>query len=135
MKSARFIPFIVALCLSGCATQPGLTLEHNVNVPKEFRSGNFSDEHPGYDEGNSAIERYANAYERGWAYCAARYANNIDLEDPSLPPGSGWVEEAYGFSAGYGDARDRIELLIRTYGKKKVSAYLQPFRVELPDGK
>ena len=124
-----------ALCLQGCATHQTLTLAHNVNVPKEFRSGNFSDEHPGYDEFNSTIERYVDAYERGWACCVARYASNINLEDPSLPGGSGWPEEAYGYSAGYGEARERIESLISMYGKKKVSAYLQQFRPQLSDEK
>jgi hypothetical protein len=120
--------FVTAMFLQGCATRDDLTLQHDVNVPKEFRSGNYSDEHSGYDQGNSTVERYVDAYERGWTYCVERFADNINLDDPSLPPGSGWPEEAYGFSAGYADARDRIESLIRIHGKMKVSAYLQQFR-------
>ncbi len=136
MKSAHFICLLAgALYLQGCATHQALTLAHEVNVPKEYRSGNFSDEHPGWDEGNSTIERYVNAYERGWSYAVQRFTRNIDLDDPSTLPGSGWIEEVDGYSAGYADGRDRIEMLIHTYGKQKVSTYLQQFRPEFQDAK
>lgn len=131
----RLLLLAIPLCLQGCATRQQLTLAHDVNVPKQYRTGNFSDEHPGYDEGNSAVERYVNAYERGWSYAVQRFATNIDLDDPSSLPGSGWIEEVDGYTAGYADGRDRIELLIPIYGKQKVSAYLQQFRPEFPDEK
>ena len=123
--------FIALLCFQGCATRQELTLSHEVNVPREFRLGNFSEEHPGYEANNSAVERYVWGYERGWALAAARYANDINFDDPSPAIIGGWVEEQAGGAAGYTDARDRIELLIRLYGKQKVSSYLQEFRPEL----
>lgn len=124
--------FAAALLMAGCATHQTLTLSHTVNVPKEFRAGNFSQEHPGYSEGNCAVERYVNAYERGWITAVERYANDINLDDPSTLPWSGWVEETEGGSTGYADARDRIQMLIQVYGKEKVSSYLQQFRPEFP---
>jgi len=136
MRTFACVPlFFIAVCLQSCATfQPqGLSLAHDVNVPKEFRAGNFSKEHPGYSEGNSTVERYVSAYERGWWVGVDRYASDIDLEDPSTLPGNGWIEEAAGFSAGYADARDRIQLLIHAFGKQKVSAYLQKFKTVSPE--
>ena len=62
-----------------------------------------------------------------------RYVEDIDFDDPSPLAMSGWPEEAYGGGVGYVAARDRIEQLIRAYGKAKVSEYLQQFR--LPDEK
>ena len=117
--------------LQGCAMHHALTLAHDVNVPIQFRSGNFSEQHPGFDPGNSTIERYVDAYERGWAYCVRRYADNINFDDPSPVAGIGWIEEVDGFSAGYYDARDRIGSLIHTYGKERVSLYLQQYRDEV----
>ena len=40
---------LLAIC--GCTgTVPQLSLAHRVNVPNEYRSGNFSDAHPGFSE-------------------------------------------------------------------------------------
>jgi hypothetical protein len=131
MKLFRSIfPLAGILCMQGCATHQALTLAHNVNVPKEYRSGNFSEEHPGYDEFNSTIDRYVDAYERGWNFAVQRYAADINFKDPDPVTGIGWMEEVEGYSAGYYDGRDRIESLIRAYGKSKVSAYLQQFRAD-----
>lgn len=116
----------------GCATHQALTLAHDVNVPKEFRSGSFSDEHPDYWEGNSAVERYVDAYERGWLIAVKRYADDINFDDPSPLVMSGWVEEAAGGGAGYGAGCERITRLIEIYGKQKVSAYLEQFRPCFP---
>lgn len=96
-------------------------------MPKEYRSGNFSEEHPGFSEGNSTIERYANAYERGWLIAVENYAENIDFDDPSPLVMSGWPEEALGGGVGYADGRDRIEKLIRKFGKEKVSTCLRQY--------
>ncbi|HEU6447185.1 MAG TPA: hypothetical protein VFV23_01950 [Verrucomicrobiae bacterium] len=119
----------------GCATHQALTLSHNVNVPKEFRAGNFSEEHPGFIEGNSTVERYVNAYERGWVLAVERFADNIDFDDPSPFVMSGWPEESFGGDSGYSDGCARIRSLIEIYGEQKVSDYLQQFRPELPEDK
>jgi hypothetical protein len=130
MLRYAFIFLVLAVC--GCAsTQQNLTLAHNIDVPKNYRAGNFSEEHPGYSEGNSTIERYVNAYERGWRYAVQRYANDINFEDPSPVSGIGWMEEVEGFSDGYYAAYKRIDQLIRVYGNRRISEYLQQFR--LPD--
>jgi hypothetical protein len=113
--------------------RPQLNLAHNVEVPKEFRSGIFSKEHYFYSEGNSTVERYVAGYEYGWAECVQRFAKNIDFDDPSPFIFGGWVEEQAGGSDGYWAARDRIEQLIRIYGEQKVSDYLQQFK--LPEEK
>ena len=124
--------FVIALCAQSCATHPSeLTLAHEVKVPKAFRAGNFSRDHPGYSEGNSTIERYVNAYERGWALAVERFANNIDFDDPSPFVMSGWVEETDGGDTGYADGCSRIRSLIDSFGKQKVSTYLQQFQSEL----
>ena len=130
----RYVSILVVVAACGCAgPRAGLSLAHNIDVPKEFRAGNFSQEHPGFSEGNSTIERYVNAYERGWCIAVDNYAKDIDFSDPSALVMSGWGEEAAGGADGYTAARDRIEELIRVYGKQKVSSYLQQFRI--PDDK
>jgi hypothetical protein len=79
-------------------------------------------------EGNSTIERYCNAYERGFRIAVQQYAKDINFDDPNPFIMSGWVEETDGGPAGYGAATERIEELIRVFGKKRVSEYLQQFR-------
>jgi hypothetical protein len=125
----RFSLIILILASGGCASpHPTLTLSHNVDVPKKYRAGNFSEEHPGFSEGNSTIERYVNAYERGFQIAVQEYAKDINFHDPNPFIMSGWVEETEGGPAGYAAATQAIEKLIRTYGKHKVSMYLQQFR-------
>jgi hypothetical protein len=128
MSRYAFIFLVLVAC--GCASpQPNLTLAHNVEVPKMYRAGNFSEEHPSYDEGNSSIERYVNAYERGFETAVQEYAKDINFNDPNPFIMNGWVEETDGGPAGYGEARERIEDFIRVYGKQRVSEYLQQFRL------
>jgi len=79
-------------------------------------------------EGNSTVERYVNAYERGFQIAVQRYAKDINFDDPNPFIMSGWVEETDGGPAGYCAGTERIEELIRVFGKKRVSEYLQPFR-------
>jgi hypothetical protein len=108
-----------------------LTLAHNIDVPKEYRAGNFSQEHPGYFAANSTIERYVDAYERGWLIAVQRYAKNINFDDPSPLQMNGWPEEVVGAEAGYAASRDRIESLIQIHGEQKVSELLNEYH--LPD--
>ncbi|SRR6266498_5115610 len=130
----RCLLTILALVACGCAsTREKLTLVHDVEVPREYRSGNFSKDHPGYMAGNSAIERYVDAYERGWLIAVQRYAKNIEFDDPSPLQMNGWQEEVVGAESGYTDGRDRIESLIRSYGKQKVSDLLNQYA--LPEEK
>lgn len=125
------ISILVAL---GCAsTRPQLTLAHDIDVPTEYRSGNFSGEHPGYMSGNSTIERYVNAYERGWLIAVQRYAKDIDYEDDSPFHMNGWIEEVVGGQTGYADAKDRIMQLIYHFGKARVSELLN--QLALPEEK
>jgi len=125
----RFAIIVLAFVAYGCAsTRPQLSLAHDVNVPKECRAGNFSQEHPGYDQFNCTIARYVEAYERGWWIMVQNYAKDINFDDPSPLVMSGWVEEAKGGGEGAAGARDKIEKLIHVYGKQKVSEYLRQFR-------
>ena len=125
--------FIIAV---GCSsTNQELTLAHDVGVPKEYRSGNFSKEHPGYFTGynNCTIARYVDSYELGWLTAVQRHAKNIAYEDSSPFHMNGWEEEALGGVNGYNDACKRIRILIQVYGKKKVYELLNEW--ELPDEK
>jgi hypothetical protein len=127
-----FILLLFVAC--GCAsTGQKLTLAHDIEVPKEYQSGNFSPEHPGYMAGNSTVERYVHAYERGWLIAVQRYAKNINFDVPSPLQMNGWEEEVVGAETGYQKARDRIESLIRLYGKQKVSELLNEYA--LPEEK
>jgi hypothetical protein len=108
-----------------------LTLAHVINVPKEWRVG--ADD-PGFPD-VSPIARYVAGYDIGWWLAVERYRKNIDFDDPSPVIVGGWVDEQAGGGAGYSDARDRIEQLIHTFGKQKVSEYLQQFQREFPDEK
>jgi hypothetical protein len=130
----RYLVIFLVFTACGCtSTQQKLTLAHHIDVPMAYRSGNFSPEHPSYMAGNSTIERYVNAYERGWLIAVQRYAKNIDFDDPSPLQMNGWQEEVVGAEAGYQEARDRIESLIHRYGKQKVSELLNEW--ELPEEK
>ncbi len=114
----------------GCASRrPSLSLAHNIQIPKECSAGSEDAAFPDF----GVAERYVSAYDRGWWIGVQRYVEDIDFDDPSPLAMSGWPEEAYGGGVGYVAARDRIEQLIRAYGKAKVSEYLQQFR--LPDEK
>jgi hypothetical protein len=109
----RYVLTILALVACGCvSTRQQLTLAHDIEVPREYRSGNFSKEHPSYMAGNSTIERYVDAYERGWLIAVQRYAKNIEFDDPSPLQMNGWQEEVVGAGSGYRDGRDRIKRLI-----------------------
>ena len=95
MLRCVFIGWALALC--GCTElQPALNLAHDVDVPQHYRAGNFSEEHPGFFEGNSTVERYVSAYERGWWIAVQNYANDINFCDPSALAMNGWPEEALG---------------------------------------
>lgn len=121
---------LIALVAAGCrstdnaSTRPKLTLTHNIQIPKEWSAGS---ENPGMPDCGTA-ERYVSAYDRGWWIAVQRYAEDINFDDPSPLVMNGWAEEAYGGQVGYGSALDRIEELIRVYGKQRVSEYLQQFR-------
>ncbi len=116
---------ILALAACGCAnTKPSLTLAHNIEIPKEWSAGSEDANFPDF----GVAERYVSAYDRGWWIAVQRYAEDISFDDPSPLVMSGWPEEAYGGQVGYGSACERIEELIRVYGKQRVSEYLQQFR-------
>ncbi len=131
MLRNAFIILVLALC--GCAsTRPELSLAyplaHDVDVPKQYRSGNFSKEHPYYMAGDSAIERYVSAYERGWWSCVRKYAHDIKHRDQAADSaGLGWPEEADGWTDGFLAASDRIQSLISRFGEEKVTEYLVQF--------
>jgi len=112
--------------------KPALSLAHDIDVPKKYRAGRFSAEHPRPGDGESAIERYVNAYERGWMTAVGNYMNDINHGKPLWFPVSGWPEEVAGGTDGYAAATERIDKLIRTYGKQQVSDYLQQFRDWVP---
>jgi hypothetical protein len=42
---------------------------------------------------------------------------------------SGWPEEAAGGADGYYYARERMEQLIRSFGKQRVSEYIHQFKL------
>jgi len=128
-----FLEMSVLAALGCASTRPQLTLAHDIDVPAEYRAGNFSDAHPGYMSGNSTIERYVNAYERGWLIAVQRYAKDIDYEDSSSFHMNGWMEEVVGGQTGYGDAEGRIMLLIQHFGKPAVSKLLNHWA--LPEDK
>ncbi|HTD67456.1 MAG TPA: hypothetical protein VK846_13090 [Candidatus Limnocylindria bacterium] len=125
----RHITFILlALALNGCVrTRPELTLAHHIRLPKEWSAGSNDPVFP--DLGMA--ERYVSAYDRGWWIAVQNYAKDIDFNDPSALMMNGWAEEAYGGAVGYSEGRDRVERLIRAFGRQKVSEYLQQFK--LPD--
>jgi hypothetical protein len=130
----RFAVIVLTFVACGCvSTREKLTLSHEVEVPSEYRSGNFFNDHPGYMVGNSTIERYVDAYERGWSIAVQRYAKNIEFDDPSPLGMSGWMEEVVGGDSGYSDGREWIQVLIRSYGKQKVSDLLNQYA--LPEDK
>ncbi|HTH45937.1 MAG TPA: hypothetical protein VMB21_00360 [Candidatus Limnocylindria bacterium] len=123
MKRYSSIFLIVAVC--GCAsTRPGLTLAHHIEIPKLWSAGGGSASSADPDPAG----RYADAYERGWWTMVRRFAQDINYDDPSPLVMGGWIEEAEGGQTGYVEARDRIEELIRVYGKPRVSKYLRQLK-------
>jgi hypothetical protein len=106
-----------------------LTLAHNIDLPSHWSAGSDDSGFPDF----GMAERYVSAYDRGWWIAVQRYVKDINFDDPSPLVMSGWPEEAAGGDDGYVAARDRIEELIRIYGKQKVSQYLRQFK--LPDEK
>jgi hypothetical protein len=124
----RFTFIVLAFVAGGCAsTHPSLTLAHNIQIPKEWSAGSEDAGFPDF----GVAERYVSAYDRGWWIMVQNYVKDINFDDPSPIVMSGWPEEASGGDDGYVAARDRIEELIRVYGKQRVSEYLRQFK--LPD--
>jgi hypothetical protein len=54
---------------------------------------------------------------------------DIEFDDPSPLVMSGWPEEAAGGADGYYYARERMERLIRSFGKQRVSEYIHQFKL------
>jgi hypothetical protein len=102
-----------------------LTLAHTIDVPAHWRGGSEQPWQP--DVG--PIHRYIDAYDRGWWTGVERYMKNMDFDDPSPLVMSGWPEEAAGGADGYYHARERVEQLIRVFGKRRVFEYLQQFKL------
>jgi len=129
MRTGQCAWVVLVLLLAGCAShRPELSLAHDVGVPQAHRRGNFSPEHPGYMAGNSAIERYVNAYERGWWACVRKYGHDIRYQlQPADAAGLGWPEEADGWSDGFTAASNRIQNLIANFGEQRVTTYLAQF--------
>ena len=124
----RYSLVIIVVTVCGCLnTKQRLTLAHDVDVPKAFRSGSFSKDHPFYfqDGSDCTIARYVLSYEYGWIAAVECFSTNINF-DAELNPlrMNGWEEEAVGAANGFDDASRRIESLIRAYGKQKVSEFL-----------
>lgn len=125
MSVFRFYFVILLWALCGCAsTRPKLTLAHDIQIPKEWRAGSENAAFPDF----GTAERYVGAYDRGWWIMVQNYAKDINFDDPSPLVMSGWPEEAAGGDDGYVAAGDRIEELIRVYGKQQVSEYLRQFK-------
>jgi hypothetical protein len=117
----------VVLVATGCASghQHRLTLEHQIPVPPEWRSGKGTPGPPG----GSDIERYIDAYESGWWRVVREYAKNIGYDPPcDLWTSSGWPAATYGWEQGTGDAIIRIGQLTGAFGRQEVSEYLSQFR-------
>src|SRR3954453_21966822 len=100
-----------------------------IAIPKRWSAGSND---PAFSDFGVA-ERYVSAYDRGWWIAVQERANNIDFQDTCQFVMNGWAEESYGGSEGYWGACDKIDKLVRVYGKQRVSEYLQQFK--LPDEK
>jgi len=101
------------------------TLAHEIEVPKQWRTGSESPHHPDF----GVIQRYVRAYDRGWWIAVERYMEDIEFDDPSPLVMSGWPEEAAGGADGYYYARERMEQLIRSFGEQRVSEYIHQFKL------
>lgn len=124
---SRILLLSVVLVASGCASrhQQRLSLAHQISVPHEWSSGKGIPGPPG----NSDIERYIDAYERGWWAVIREYAKDIDYDPPcDIWTSSGWPAATCGWERGTGDAIIRIEQLIGALGKQKGSEYLSQFK-------
>lgn len=122
----RWFALVPVALIAGCAMQPSkeLSLAHAIDVPKQYQQG--ADAPP---PGLSPIERYVSGYDIGWWAAVGKYRQDIDFCDPSQIVVGGWPDEQIGGCQGYYDARIRIETLIQTFGKQRVSLYLQQFQV------
>src|SRR5262245_429600 len=119
---------MVLLTACGCAHVPRqLTLAHDIRVPEKWRGGTSD---PVFRD-SSDISRYISAYERGWWWCAAKHASDIEFQPESVCGYwaiSGWPAATYGWSAGVDDAHERIGKLVRAYGKQRTSVFLADFK-------
>ncbi|MEO8427280.1 MAG: hypothetical protein ABI651_09240 [Verrucomicrobiota bacterium] len=126
----RIVLLSVVLMSGGCAFRPPherqLSLGHQVSVPPMWTSGRATPGPPGDND----LQRYVDAYERGWWTVVQEYVKSIDYYRPPLDlrTSSGWPAATYGWERGVGDASIRIKRLIDAFGKQKVSAYLSEFK-------
>lgn len=117
------ILLMIGLC--GCATShTEMSLAHAINIPKEWSTGSES---PVFSE-SAPIQRYARAYDEAWWMAIGEYAKDIHYVRMPIYATSGWPEEAAGASAGYCDACDRVDLLLKKYGEGRVVDFLKQFK-------
>lgn len=107
---------VVILSLEGCS-HIALTLEHTVLIPSAYSSADRT------EAGESPAQRYRDAYERGWRNCIAERKKTLDEPCRNIAA-SGWSSEVFGYADGSIAADERVNQLIKSYGKDKTHSYL-----------
>ncbi len=109
------LAYFLLLSVAGCSTV-ALSLEHKIEVPAAYSS-------PAPTEaGVSPMQRYVDAYERGWWNCVA--ARIKALDDPCRNVAVGWPSEVFGYADGSMAADERVKQLLKSFGKDKTHSYL-----------
>jgi hypothetical protein len=121
MRNARLL-MAVLLVAAGPTWAKGPSLNHNIDVPPQFRSGK-NDAEGIYGWGVSDIARYIEGYERLWWYCVETRAKDIDAHCELFCSGN--LPATEGCTDGATAAVRRINSNIRKFGKKATQRQLR----------
>jgi len=107
---------VLTLFVEGCSPI-ALSVEHKINIPPAFSSAEPT------EAGTAPVQRYRDAYERGWWSCIAEKIRALDEPCRNIAA-SGWPSEVFGYADGSTAADERVKQLLARYGKDKTLSYL-----------
>jgi len=117
-----FVSCALLLMISTTASAAGPSLDHKIDVPRQFRSG-LSE--PVFDWQVSDIARYIEGYERMWQACVEMSAKDIDSVNQCPAFCSGNLAATAGCSDGAAAINKRLTSDIRRFGKERVRSFLR----------
>ena len=108
---------VLILFVEGCSPI-ALSVEHNIDIPLAYSSAEPT------EAGVAPLERYRDAYERGWWSCIAEKIRVLDEPCRNISA-SRWHSEVFGYADGSTAADGRVKQLVESYGKDRTLSYLR----------
>jgi hypothetical protein len=120
--SFAFASCALLLMTATAASAEGPSLDHKIDVPPQFRSGQSQ---PAFNWQSSDIARYIEGYERMWQACIEMSARDIDAVNKCPAFCSGNVPATAGCVDGAAAINKRLTSDIRRFGTARVRSFLR----------